>query len=224
MSFASTETFFYCNASTQRLATLQLSKSSKTLESWYYSNTHRHPLSSIRKSQNQLLDSRSEILLSLLCSRETEAWQAWVTGTRSYTLVGVLGIKLRSFWHIETQAHISYWLGTLWMLASPPHTECATETAFVLLYLLPNVSNVTSSVVCKTCVWSLCSVCPARCGCFCLLLGWPWVFASFYTFDQDTESVWRGCPDIFSCLLSITATLWSLTLIMARLVFICFYQ
>lgn len=162
MSFASAATFFFCNASTQRLATLlQMSKSSKMLESWYYSNTNRHPLPSIKKLQNQLLDSRSEVLLSPLCSRETEAWQAWVTSTRSYTPVGVLGIKPRSFWHIETQAYISYRLGRLRMLSSPPRTQCATETAFVLPNSLPNVSNITSALNCKTCIQSLRRACPA---------------------------------------------------------------
>jgi len=144
VSFASAATFLFCSASTQRLASLlQISKSSKLLESWYNSNTNRHSLPSFRKLQNQLLDSRSEVLLLSVCDRETEAWQAWVTSTRSYTPVGVLGTKPRSFWYIETQAYISYRLGRRRVLSSPPHTQCATETAFVLPNLLPNVSNAT---------------------------------------------------------------------------------
>lgn len=126
-----------------------------------YSNTNRHPPPSIKMLQNQLPDSHPEVLLSPLCDRETEAWQAWVTSTRSYTPVGVLGIKPRSFWHIETQAYISYRLGRLRMLSSPPRTHCATETAFVLPNLLPNVSNITSAVNCKTRIQSLWSACPA---------------------------------------------------------------
>lgn len=198
------------------------------LERWYYSNTNRHPLPGIKKLQNQLFDSHSEVLLSPLCNRETEAWQAWVTSTRSYTPVGVLGIKPRSFWHIETQAYISYRLGRLRMLSSPPRTQCATETAFVLPNLLPNVSNITSAVNCKTVIRSLWSIC--RDGVWLFLLAarldflWSWVFANFYTFDRGTGSVWRACPDIFSCLLSITETLWPLTLITMRPVFIFFYK
>lgn len=121
----------------------------------------RHPLPTILKLQNGLLDRHSEVLLSPVCNRETEAWQAWVTSTRSYMPVGVLGIKPRSFWHIETRAYISYRLGRLWMLSSPPLTVCATETAFVLPNLLPNVSNITSAVNCKTRAQSLRSTCPA---------------------------------------------------------------
>lgn len=121
----------------------------------------RRPLPTVLKLQNGLLDRRSEVLLSPVCNRETEAWQAWVTSTRSYMPVGVLGIKPRSFWHIETQAYISYRLGRLRMLSSPPLTVCATETAFVLCNLLPNISNITSAVNCKTRAQSLRSTCPA---------------------------------------------------------------
>lgn len=121
----------------------------------------RHPLPTILKLQNGLLDRHLKVLLSLVCNRETEAWQAWVTSTRSYMPVGVLGIKPRSFWHIETQAYISCRLGRLWMLSSPPLTVCATETAFVLHNLLPNVSNITSAVNCKTRARSIRSICPA---------------------------------------------------------------
>lgn len=192
---------------------------------WYYLNTNRHPFPSIKKLQNQLLDSHLEVLLSRVCDRETEAWQAWVTSTRSYTPVGVLGIKPRSFWRIETQAYISYRLGRLRMLSSPSHPQCATETAFVLPNLHPNVSNITSAVNSKTRIWSLWSPCPA--GMWLLLLTarldflWSWVFAKF---DQGTGSVWTACPDIFSCLLSITETLLPWTLITRRPVCICFYQ
>lgn len=122
----------------------------------------RYSLPTIPKLQNRLLNRRSEVLLSPVCNRETEAWQAWVTSTRSCMPVGVLGIKPRSFWHIETQAYISYRLGRLRMLSSPPLTACATETAFVLPNLLPNVSNITSAVNCKTRAQSLWSTCPAN--------------------------------------------------------------
>lgn len=189
---------------------------------------YRHPFPSMKKLQKQLLDSHLEVLLSPFCDRETEAWQAWVTSTRSYTPVGVLGIKPRSFWRIETQAYISYRLGRLRMLSSPPHHQRATETAFVLPNLHPNVSNITSAVNCKTQIWSLWSPCPASMWLFLLTAGldflWSWVFAKFCTFDQGTGSVWTACPDIFSCLLSITETLLPWTLITRRPGFVCFYQ
>lgn len=137
--------------------------------------------------QNGLLHRHSEVLLSPVCCRETEAWQAWVTSTRSYMPVGVLGIKPRSFWHIETQAYISYRLGRLRVLSSPPLTVCATETAFVLRNLLPNVSHITSAVNCKTHAPSLWSTCPASLWLFLLAARldflWSWLFANFCTFD-----------------------------------------
>lgn len=181
----------------------------------------RHPLPRILKLQNWLPDRRSEVLLSPVCNRETEAWQAWVTSTRSYMPVGVLGIKPRSFWHIETQAYISYCLGRLQMLSSPPLTVCATETAFVLPNLLPNVSNITSAVNCETRARSLWSTCPASMWLF-LLAADPLIL----TICQFLY-LWLACRvslESLSSHFSLLETCRSLTLTMRTLVFLWFYQ